>query len=34
MYNISLERWSYSASAHVHYIKIHAEMIEILQVKD
>ena len=34
MYTISLERCSYSTSAHVNYTKIHAEMIEILQVKD
>ena len=34
MYNISLERCSYSASAHVNYIKIHAKIIKILQVKD
>ena len=33
-YLISLERLSYSASAYVCYIKIHAEMTEILQVKD
>ena len=33
MYNISLERCSYSASAHVNYIKIHAKIIKILQVK-
>ena len=34
MYNISLERYTYRASAHVCCIKIHAEMTEILQVKD
>ena len=34
MYNISLERCSYSASTRVNYIKIHAAIIEILQVKD
>ena len=34
MYNISLERCSYSASAHVDYIKIYSEIMEILQVKD
>ena len=34
MYYISLERYSYSASTHVCYIKCHAEMTEILQVKD
>ena len=34
MYYISFERCSYSTSAHVNYIKIHAQMIEILQVKD
>ena len=34
MYNISLERCSYSASTRVNYIKIHVEIIEILQVKD
>ena len=31
---ISLERLSYSTSAHVCYIKIQAEMTDILQVKD
>ena len=31
---ISLERLYYSTSAHVCCIKIHAEMTEILQVKD
>ena len=31
MYNISLERYSYSASAHIGCIKIHADMTEILQ---
>ena len=30
----SLERSSYSASTHVCYIKINAQMTEILQVKD
>ena len=39
MYNISLERYCYSTSAHVNYIKIHAEMkcklkIEITYSKD
>ena len=34
MYTKSLERYSYSASAHVNYIKIHAEMIEVFQIKD
>ena len=33
MYYISLERCSYGTSAHVNYIKIHAEMFEILQLK-
>ena len=32
MYDISLERSSYSASAHVFCLKIDAEMTEILQV--
>ena len=34
MYYISLERSFSSASAHVCCIKIHAEVKEILQVKD
>ena len=34
MYNISLERYSYSASAHACCIKIHAEITEILEVKN
>ena len=34
MYDISSERSSYSASTHVILHKIHAEMTEILQVKD
>ena len=34
MYYISLERCSFSASAHVSYIKIYSEIMEILQVKD
>ena len=34
MYYISLDRSSYSTSAHICYIKIHAEMTEIWQVKD
>ena len=33
-YYISLESCSYSASAHVNYIKIYSEIMEILQVKD
>ena len=31
---VSLERLYYSTSAHVCYIKIHAEMTEILEVID
>ena len=34
MYYMSLERLFYSASAHVCCIKIHAEIKELLQVKD
>ena len=34
MYYISLERSFYSASGHVCCIKIHAEIKELLQVKD
>ena len=34
MYNISLERCSYSVSTRVNYIQIHVEITEILQVKD
>ena len=34
MYYISLEGSSYSTSAHVCYIEIHAEMTEILDVND
>ena len=34
MYNISLKRYSYSTSAHVCCIKIHAKLKDLLQVKD